>query len=106
MTQRWREMDSNHRYPEDKLSLQDGLCRLYRREKWSGAALAMFRSDGPKANLARDHNMHGNRRVALAGELELVESTPFPCRVPLPIILVISLAAWALALSLTHEARV
>jgi hypothetical protein len=26
-TRRWREMDSNCRYPEDKLPLQDGLCR-------------------------------------------------------------------------------
>ena len=54
----------------------------------------MFRSDGPKADLTRDHKMHGNRRVALAGEPELVESAPLPCPVALPIIFVISLAAW------------
>jgi hypothetical protein len=34
--------------------------------------------DGPKADLAREHNMHGNRRVALAGELELLN--PPRCR--------------------------
>ena len=56
--------------------------------------LQCFRPDGPEADLARDHNMDGNRRVALAGALERVQSAPLPCRVALPIILVISLAAW------------
>ena len=59
-----------------------------------------------RATWHSDHNMRGNRRVALAGELELVESAPLPCRVALPLILVISFAAWALALSLTREPSV
>ena len=87
-------MDSNRRYLEDKLTFETDFVACITGKSGLELRLQCFDHDGPKADLARDHNMHGNRRIALAGELELVESAPLPCRVALPIILVISLAAW------------
>jgi hypothetical protein len=53
--------------------------RGFRRSSRDGTrSLQCSDDDGPKADLAREHNMHGNRRVALAGELELLN--PPRCR--------------------------